>query len=230
MASSQVPALIHIAQRRKFVTLFVPLIALGFAILPVVSIASCEPGAKPSYQDVSSVYFHSEGVTAPIAIHRDEPIGPGACPVTTVLYILASHVDMGGGPACITSRSGEVRACCGATDSTTDDSPQLIFNRLVAVLEKDHFYDIADSSQRTESDGAAFYSITVMRCGAHTLNKDIGITFVGAPQPGPDTSMLSLSIPFMSLPRAVYDPKTLTLFDDFTHAIYQSVWTQGDIY
>lgn len=207
-----------------------PLTAFGFATLPVVSTASCVPGAKPSYQDVSSVYFHSQGVTAPIAIHRDEPIRPGACPVTTVLYVSSSHVDMGGGPACITGRSGEVRACCGATDSSTDDSPQLIFSRLVAVLEKNHFYDIADSSQPTESDGAAFYSIIVMRCGAHTLNKDIGITFVGAPQPGPDTSMLSLSIPFASLPRAVYGPKILTLFDDFTHAIYQSEWTQGDIY
>jgi hypothetical protein len=137
---------------------------------------------------------------------------------------------MGGGPACITSPSGEVKACCGATDSSTDDSPQLIFDRLVAVLERDDFYDIADPSQPTESNNAGFYRIAVMRCGAHALDKDISISFVGPPQPGPNTSILFLSIPFTSLPEAVYDSKILTLFDDFTHAIYQSEWTHGDVW
>jgi hypothetical protein len=208
----------------------VPLIALGFATLPVVSIASCVPGTKPAYHDITAVYFRSEGVTAPIAIHRDEPIAPGACPVRTVLYVSTSDVDMGGAPACIISRNGDVKACCGAADLSTDDSPQLIFNRLVVVLERDHFYDIAESSQPVESDSAAFYSITVMRCGAQPHNKDDSIVFLGAPQPGPNTSILSLNIPFTSLPRVVYGPKILTLFDDFTHAIYQSEWTRGDIW
>jgi hypothetical protein len=209
----------------------VPLIAVGFATLPVISIASCIAAARPSYQDISAVYFRAEGVTAPIAIHGDEPIGPGSCPVRVVLYVSTSDIDMmGGDPVCLTRPSGKVEACCGATDSTTDDSPQIIFKRLVAVLEKDRFYDIADPSQPTESDGAAFYSIAVMRCGAQPHNRDVSIAFVGPPQPGANTSILSLSIPFKSLPRTIYDAKIVTLFDDFTHAIYQSEWNQGDIW
>lgn len=208
---------------------FGPLIALGFVALPTVSIAACVPGAKPSYQDISTVYFRSEGVSEPVAIRLGETVQPGACPVTVKLYISPGDVEKGGGRYCFTDRSGEVRRCCGATDSSTDDSPQLIFNRLVAVLARDRFYDIAEASQPIESDGAAFYSIVVMRCGAQPKGKG-AITFLGPPQPEPNTSILALSIPFGSSPRVTYDPKILTLFDDFTRAIYQFEWTLEDIY
>lgn len=205
------------------------LIALGLAALPIVSIASCDPGAKPSYQDISAVYFQSEGVSEPVAIRDDETVRPGACPVGVKLYVSPSDVEMGGGPYCFTDRSGEARSCCGATDSSTDDSPQLIFTRLVAVLEKDRFYDIAESSQPTESDDAAFYSIVVMRCEPQPKSRG-DIAFVGPPQPRPTRSILALSVPFGSLPRAAYDSNILTLFDDFTHAIYQSTWNIEDVY
>jgi len=69
-----------------------------------------------------------------------------------------------------------------------------------------------------------------MRCGAHPLDNDVSITFLGPPQPGPDTSMLSLNPVCVFADGPCYDPKILTLFDDFTHAIYQSKWTRGDIW
>jgi hypothetical protein len=205
------------------------LIALGFAAFPIASTASCVPGAKPSYQDISTVYFRSEGVSEPVVIHSGETVQPGACPVGVVLYVSPGDVEKGGGPYCFADRSGEVRRCCGATDSSTDDSPKLIFNRLVAVLEKDRFYDIAESSQPPESDDTAFYSIVVMRCGSQPKNSG-HVTFLGPPQPQSNTSILALSVPFGSLPRAAYDSSILTLFDDFTHAIYQSEWNLEDIY
>jgi hypothetical protein len=205
------------------------LIALGFAAFPIASTASCVPGAKPPYQDISAVYFRSEGVSEPVAIHRGETVQPGACPATVKLYVSPSDVEKGGGPYCFTDRSGEARNCCGGTTSSTDDSPKLIFNRLVAVLEKDRFYDIAESSQPTESDDAAFFSIVVMRCGSQPKNSG-HVTFLGPPQPEPNTSILALSIPFGSLPRVAYAPKVLMLFDDFTRAIYQSEWNIEDIY
>jgi hypothetical protein len=123
-----------------------------------------------------------------------------------------------------------VYPCCGgATESGTDDSPQIVFDRLVAVLEKDHFYDI-EPSQLTQSDGAAFYSITVMRCGAQPHDKSIAIAFLGAPEAEPNTSILAINIPFGSFPEVLYDSRVLTLFGDFTRAIYQSKWNPPDIY
>lgn len=208
---------------------FRSLIALGLVAHPIVSIASCLPGAKPSYQDISAVYFRSEGVSEPVAIRPGERVQPGACPVGVKLYVSRSDVEKGGGPYCFVGRSGEVRSCCGATDSSTDDSPQLIFNRLVTVLERHRFYDIVESSQPTESDDVAFYSIVVMRCEAQPKNRG-AITFLGPPQPKPTRSILALSIPFGSLPRAAYDSEILALFDDFTRAIYQSQWTLEDVY
>lgn len=207
-----------------------PLIALGFATLPAVSMASCVPGAKPSYQDVTAVYFRSEGVTEPVAIGRGDPVQPGACPVTVVLYVSPSDADMGGGPACFTDRSGKMQRCCGATDSRTEDSPRRVFDRLVAVLEKDRFYGLTESTPLTRSNGAAFYSIAVMRCGAQARGKGVSIAFVGPPQPRPNTSIVALNIPFGSAPEAFYDSNVIVFFDDFTRAIYQSRWSLEDIW
>ncbi len=205
------------------------LIALGFAVTPVLSGAACMPGAKPAYQDISGIYFRSEGVTAPVAIHRDNPVRVGACPVRVVLYVSPGDADMAGSPACLTNRSGQTQICCGTTNSTANDSAQVIFGRLVAVLQRDHFFDIA-ASQPKRSDGAAFFSIAVMRCGAQPHNKAFPIAFLGAPQRNLNTTILALSIPFDSLPRAAYDSKLITLFDHFTQAIYRSDWILQDIW
>jgi hypothetical protein len=43
-------------------------------------------------------------------------------------------------------QSGDVQRCCGATSSQTDDSRQTVFYRIVAVLEKDDFYSLAEST------------------------------------------------------------------------------------
>lgn len=211
-------------------TLYGSIFALGLATLPAFSVASCMAGAKPSYHDISAIYFRSEGVTEPATLHRSDPVQPGACTVTVALYVSLSEVDKSGGPACFKSNSGRVYSCCGATASSTNDSPQEVFDRLVAVLQKDHFYDIATSSRQTRSDSAAFYLIAVMRCGAQSHDKNIGIALVGGPHAATNTSILALSIPFRLLPGRVYDSKILTLFDDFTHAIYESHWTEEDIW
>lgn len=196
---------------------------------PVVSIASCATGGKPSYSDITSVYFRSENVTEPVAIDAGDPVEPGACPVRVVLYSSPSDVEKAGGPFCFKDRSGKWKNCCGATDSTTEDSPQVIFDRLLAVLKNDRFYDLANSSRVSGSDGAAFYGVTVMRCGAQPHGKGT-LAFVGPPRAAYNTSIVSMSIPFGSVPESLYDAKTLTLFDDFTRAIYESKWDGGDVY
>jgi hypothetical protein len=209
--------------------LYEPLLALALAMFPALSIASCLPGVKPSYQDISAIYFHSEGVTEPVAIHSGHPVMAGACPVSVDFYASPSHVDKAGDGTCHKDRAGRVYACC-PTEYNTDDFPQRIFNRLVAALAKDRFYDIVESSQPMESppplrrvgqsDNAAFYSIVAMRCGAQP----------GTRQAKLNTSTLALSIPIGSLPGATYDSKIIMLFDDFTRAIYQSQWLPGDVY
>lgn len=215
------------------ISTYASLIAFGLAALPVITVASCVPGARPSYQDISAVYFRSEGVTEPVAIDRGDPVQPGDCPVAVALYVSPSDVEKVGGPACFKSSAGKVYSCCGATTSDTNDSPQTIFGRLVAALEKDQFCNIVDSPhvdspQLTESDGAAFYSIAVMRCGAWPHRGSI--LSVRSPKAQPNTSILALSIPFGSLPEVAYDSRIITLVADFTRAIYQSQWIPGDIY
>lgn len=207
-----------------------PLFALACASIPAFSVASCIPGGKPSYQDISSIYFRSEGVTEPISIHRGDLVQRGACPALVVLYASPNEVDKGGSPYCFQNRAAKVHSCCGATDSSTGDSPQLVFDRLVTVLQQDGFYNMVGSSQPRQSGNAAFYSITVMRCGAQPHNKNISLAFVGSPQPSSNTAMLIISIPFGSLPDAAHGTNILTIFDDLTHAIYQSRWTVEDIW
>ncbi len=80
------------------------LIALGFAAFPIASIASCVPGTKPSYQDISALYFRSEGVSEPVAIRRGKTVQPGACPVTVKLYVSPSDVEKGRRPILLLRR------------------------------------------------------------------------------------------------------------------------------
>lgn len=210
-------------------SLIAPSIGLALASLPPVSIASCVPGGERSYGDISAIYFQSENLTEPVAIHAADPLEPGACPVRVVLYSSPSNVEKGGGPYCFKDRSGKWQHCCGATDSATEDSPQLIFGRLLTVLKNDRFYDLATSSQVTAPDGAAFYGVAVMRCGAQPHSKGT-IAFVGPPQAAYNTSIVSITIPFGSLPESMYGAKTVALFEDLTRAIYQSHWEGGDVY
>lgn len=210
-----------------------PVIALGFATLPVVTIATCLPGGKPSYQDITSLYFRARGVMEPIAIHRRDPVQRTVlCLATVAVYASPTNADKGGSPYCVYNavRGDDPAASIGAWDSAADEPPQLIFDRLLSVLVKDRFYEIVNSPRPTESDGAAFYSIAVMRCGAQPHRENVPIAFVGPPRAVPNTSILALSIPFGSVPEAAADPKILQLFDDFTRTIYQSRWTAPDVY
>ncbi|HKU80762.1 MAG TPA: hypothetical protein VJP76_01230 [Candidatus Tumulicola sp.] len=191
------------------------LLAFGLAALPAASPGSCRPGAAPSYDDISSVYFQSSGLSEPIAIHRGARVEPGACPIRVTFYVSRSDVRMGGSPVCIETNES-VYQCCGASASQTGDSPQIVFDRVVAVLKRDRFYSLAASPQTALPDGAAFYRIAVMRCGA--------------PRPMPNTSILTLRIPFGSTPETLYDPNLVKLFGDLTHAIYESKWTRGDVW
>jgi hypothetical protein len=137
---------------------------------------------------------------------------------------------MGGGPLCYKDASGKVQHCCGATISRTDDPAPSIFDRFVAALQKDGFYDLSEADRASPSPDGAFFSLAVMRCGAQPHRKSFSIAFVGPPNAGPNTAILALALPYGSLPTSLYSAKMLTLFEDVTRAVYQSTWSLTEVY
>jgi hypothetical protein len=137
---------------------------------------------------------------------------------------------MGGGHVCYKDATGKMRSCCGGTSSRTDDPAPLIFSRLVAVLQKDGFYDIPETELATPPPDGAFFGLTVMRCRAQSRSKSFSIAFGGPPIAGPNTKILDIQFPYGSLPSTLYDAKMLKLFEDLTQAVYQSKWDLTDVY
>ena len=180
-----------------------PLLALGFATLPAVATASCVSGAT----GISNIYGDLFPLRRSHGTRRTSP-GRSSSPWSLSRFArplrLAKRCGQGQQSSLLTGHLGELQPCCGASDSSTGDSPQLIFNRLVAVLVKDHFYDLANSSQPARSDAAAFYSIAVVRCDAQPHDKSGGSMFVAPPQAKSTMSIVALSIPFGSMPEVTY--------------------------
>jgi hypothetical protein len=204
-------------------------------LLPVTATATCAAGAKPSYDDITSIYFQSQGTTAPIAIHLDEPVVAGECPVGPTFLSTPTNVDMGSSPACFKGRSGKIEKCCGGERLETEDSPQPIFQRLLAVLKQDHFFDIpslalGNAPEPSDFGTVAYYKIAVMRCGAQRRDPKFLILFGGPPQPASNTTIFSIAIPLSRTPGTMYGKDIINLFDDLTHAIYESQWNSSDIY
>ena len=205
------------------------------ALLPVATIAACEANAKPSYDDITSIYFQSQGTTAPIVLHLDEPVVAGECPIGLTFLSTPTNVDMGSSAACFRGTSGKIEKCCGGERLETDDAPTPIFQRLLAVLKEDRFFDIpalvqGNAPEPSDFGTAAYYKIAVMRCGAQRRDPKILTLFGGPPEPAPNTTIFSIAVPFNRTPGTMYDKTVIQLLDDVTHAIYQSQWTSSDIY
>jgi hypothetical protein len=197
--------------------------------------ATCGVGAAPSYGDITSIYFESQGTTAPIKLHLDQPVVAGDCPVRLTFLSTLAKVDMGASPVCVTRPSGRLKKCCGGETLYTDDAPQPIFARLLAVLEEDRFFAIPSAAQGNAPEpndfgSLAYYKLAVMRCGAQHRDPRFSILFGGSPQAAPNTTIFSIAVPLNATPGPLYDKNIMRLFDDLTRAIYQSQWSSGDIY
>jgi hypothetical protein len=220
-----------ISPRRDFVWVAIWIAAL----LPATAAAACTPGGKPSYDDVTSIYFQSQGTTAPIVLHLDEPVVAGDCPVGLTFLSTPTNADMGSGPVCFKESSGKIAKCCGGERFETDDAAKTIFERLLAVLKQDSFFEIpslaeGNAPELRDFGTAAYYKIAVMRCGAQRRDPKFVILFGGPPEPAPNTTIFSIAVPLKKAPGTVYDKRIVTLLDDLTHAIYQSRWNSSDIY
>jgi hypothetical protein len=205
------------------------------ALLPTAATAACTPGSKPSYDDVSSIYFQSQGTTSPIMLHLDEPVVAGECPIGLTFLSTPTNVDMGSSPACFKGRSGKIEKCCGGERLVTDDAPTPIFQRLLAVLKQDRFFDIpaltgGNAPEPSDFGTSAYYKIAVMRCGAQRRDPKFLILFGGPPQPASNTTIFSIAIPLGRTPGTMYGKDIVKLFDDVTRAIYESQWNSSDIY
>jgi hypothetical protein len=208
--------------------------AIAFAVLGIIALApaqaSCPESGPPSYANISRIYFRSDGVTAPIVIHSGAVVQPGNCPVRLVLDVTKKTAKMGSSPACFAKPTGERQSCCGAQAFETNDSPESIFDRLVAVLASDHFFSFAKPTPAAFPGAAgALYSIVAFRCSPEP-DPRIATIFFGPPQAGADRSILTVGVSFGFTPEAFQPAEEIKLFDDFTRAIYESTWNPGDVW
>ena len=136
---------------------------------------------------------------------------------------------MAGAPYCSRSRSGKVSACCAA-ELETADPPQQIFARLLAVLEHDRFYEVAEARASSPAEAAtgAVLELAVFRCEPLPNTSTVGST--NAPTPNSRTTVLRVVVPFGTKPSDASDPNVARLLEDVTRAIYQSPWEAGDVY
>lgn len=137
---------------------------------------------------------------------------------------------MGGGPRCFRPPSGKVQICCGATSLETEDPPAQVFARLLAVLERDRFYELAAAQtlmHEDEQTGVEF-EVAVLRCVPPP--RAISIMFTGPPEPNSRTTVLRVVLPYGTKLRSALDPGVPALLDDVTNAVYQSRWQVTDIW
>jgi hypothetical protein len=200
---------------------------------PVATLA-CNVTAASSYADVTQIYVLSDGLTAPVSVHGNVALDAGDCPESRKVLVWQQGDAMGGGPYCGRSPSGKLTICCGATTLPTDDPAAQIFARLLAVLERDRFYELAaartpafDQNQNGEQTAVVF-EVAVLRCVPPP--RSISIQFTGPPEPNPHTTVLRVAVPLGATPSSALDPDVVRLLDDVMHAVYQSRWYGQDIY
>jgi hypothetical protein len=202
--------------------------------IPVATLA-CNATRVSSYADVTQIYVLSDGLTAPVSVQADVALDAGDCPESRKVLVWQQGDAMGGGPYCWRSKSGKLTKCCGgATTLATDDPPAQIFARLLSVLERDRFYELAaartpafDQNQNGEQTAVVF-EIAVLRCVPPP--RSISIQFTGPPMPNPHTTVLRVAVPLGTKPRSALDPDVVRLLDDVMRAVYQSYWYGQDIY
>lgn len=210
------------------------MLVLVFWGIPVAAFA-CSGAGAPSYADVTQIYVSTDGLTVPVAIHTDTTLDAGVCPQGRDLRVWQGGAAMSGG-LCVYLPSGRPsgKICCPTTFAT-DDTPVRIFARLLAVLERDRFYDVAAERTANSTQSGAVFEIAVIRCAplpdASTIGGSEYTALTEAPMPNVQTTVLQIVVPLGTKPGTVLAPDVVRLLDDVTDAIYnQSKWYGEDVY
>lgn len=199
------------------------ILVLIFWGIPVAACA-CHGTETPAYADVTQIYVSTDGLSVPVAIHGDSTLYAGVCPQARDVRVWQQGVAMTGS-LCVRSPSGEFTRCCPATFAT-DDPPAQIFQRLLTVLERDRFYDVATDRTSTRAQDGAVFEVAVVRCASLSATSDV----FGAPTPSSQTTILKIAAPLGTKPGSLLSPAAVRLIDDLTHAVYQSKWYGQDVY
>jgi hypothetical protein len=209
------------------------MLVLAFWGVPVAAFACTSAGAA-SYADVTQIYVSTDELTVPVAIHADTTLAAGDCPQERDLRVWQQGTAMSGAQ-CVYSPSGKPSGeiCCPTTFATDDPSAR-IFARLLAVLERDRFYDVAAERTANSTQRGAVIEIAVIRCAPLPDASIIGgseyAAFAELPIPSSLTTVLHIVVPLGTKPDTALAPDVLRVLDDVTNAIYQSKWYGQDIY
>lgn len=198
----------------------------AFWAVPTAALACGGTEASP-YAAVTQIYVSTDGVTAPVAIQADRTLEAGDCPQTRSVRAWPGGSAMSGGPICFPTRPGKLSRCCWGTFAT-EDPPANIFARMLAVLERDRFYDVAAEQPLSSIQKGAAFEIAVLRC-APSPNVS---TVSAMPEPTHDsqTTVLRIVVPLGAKPGAVLADDVVRLLEDITNAVYQSKWYGQDVY
>jgi hypothetical protein len=199
------------------------MLVLIFWGIPVAAFA-CNGIETPAYADVTQIYVSTDGVTVPVAVNADTTLDAGVCPQARNVRVWQRGVAMTGS-LCARLPSGKLTRCCPATFAT-DDPPAQIFARLLAVLERDRFYDVAANRTSTRAQSGAVFEIVVARCAPLPAAGALW----EAPIPSSQTTTLQMVVPLGTKPGTALSPEAVRLLDDITHAVYQSKWYGQDVY
>jgi hypothetical protein len=199
------------------------MLVLVFWSIPVAAFA-CNDMETPAYADVTQIYVSTDGLTVPVAIHGDTTLDAGVCPQARDVRIWQQGAAMTG-YLCARLPSGQLTGCCPGTFAT-DDPPAQIFARLLAVLERDRFYDVVAERTSTPAQSGAVFEIGVVRCAPLPAAS----TVWGTPIPSLQTTILKMIVPLGTKPSRVLSPDAVRLLDDVTHTVYQSKWYGQDVY
>src|SRR5579875_4086710 len=131
--------------------------------MPVAAFA-CNGVRTRAYADVTQIYVSTHGLTVPVAIDAHTSLSAGDCPDDRNVRIWREGTAMAGSQ-CVHLSSGRLsgKTCC-PTVFATDDPPARIFARLLAVLERDRFYDVAAKRNANSTQSGAVFEIAVVRC------------------------------------------------------------------
>jgi hypothetical protein len=198
-------------------------LVLIFWGMPVAAF-SCNGVQTPAYADVTQIYVGTDGLTVPVAIDAATPLDAGLCPQARDVRVWQQGVAMTG-DRCTRLRSGESTLCCPGTFAT-DDPPAQIFARLLTVLERDRFYDVAVDRTSTPAQKGAVFEVAVVRCAPLLAASDV----FGPPKPSSQTTILRIVVPVGTKPGTVLSPAAVRLLDDVTNAVYQSKWYGQNVY
>ena len=130
------------------------------------------------------------------------------------------------GSVCVRLSSGRFTNCCLARFAT-DDLPARIFERLLSVLRRDRFYDVAAERTANSTQSGALFEVAVVRCSALS---DVVTWTAPEPTPNPRTTILRIVLPVGTKPSTALPPDVIRLLNDVTRAVDQSKWYGQDVY